>query len=121
MKGSEHIEIRTPPVVQVSLHIAINVDDFFNLGSLIQNLAFVLGFNPSQVRVVEVIAEDKEPLARRRRSIPTASVYNLTTITFELGNPPVENISTPETTSVAEEVAMVGGSNYSVVWTIILG
>ena len=53
IKGSDPIEIRTPPVVQVSLNLAVSIDDFFNVGELIHNLAFALRIDPSRIRVVE--------------------------------------------------------------------
>ena len=119
VKGSDPIEIRTPPVVQVSLDLAVTIDDFFNLGELINNLAFVLRIDPSTIRVVNIIAED-EQLGRRRRNL--LAVSNHTTITLEFGEPPALNVSTPETPTVAEEVAMSGEANNSVdtgVWTHI--
>ena len=53
IKGGDPIEIRTPPVVQVSLSLAVSLDDFFNVGDLIRNLAFVLKIDPSKIRVVK--------------------------------------------------------------------
>jgi len=47
------VEIRTPPVVQVSLSLAVSLDDFFNVGELVKNLAFVLKINPNRIRVVK--------------------------------------------------------------------
>ena len=47
------MEIRTPPVVQISLELAVSLDDFFEVGQLIRNLAFVLRIDPSRIRLVE--------------------------------------------------------------------
>ncbi len=112
VKGSEPIEIRTPPVVQVSLNLAVSIDDFFDPTTLIYNLAFVLKIDVSRIRIVAIVAEDTA--VRGRRSLLAASEYNHTTITLEFGEPPVVNISTPESPSVAEEVAMAGGDDDSV-------
>lgn len=53
IKGSDPVEIRTPPVIQVSLSLAVSIDDFFNIGELIKNLAFVLKIHPDKIRVVK--------------------------------------------------------------------
>ena len=42
-------------MVQVSLNLAVSIDDFFNVGELINNLAFVLRINPSTIRVVKYV------------------------------------------------------------------
>ncbi len=47
------MEIRTPPVVQVSLSLAMSLDDFFDIGELINNLAFVLKIDKTRIRVVK--------------------------------------------------------------------
>lgn len=47
------MEIRTAPVVQVSLSLAVSLDDFFDIGELINNIAFVLGIDKSRIRVVK--------------------------------------------------------------------
>lgn len=53
IKGSDPIEIRTAPVVQVSLTLAVSLDDFFNVGELINNIAFVLRIDKSKIRLVK--------------------------------------------------------------------
>lgn len=47
------MEIRTAPVVQVSMSLAVSIDDFFNIGDLIRNLAFVLRIDPKEIRIVK--------------------------------------------------------------------
>ena len=112
IKGSDPIEVRTAPVVQVSLNLAVSIDDFFSPGALINNLAFVLRIDPSRIRIVKIISEDT-PL-RRRRNLLAANEFNYTTVTFEFGEPPALNVSTPEPPSVAMEIAMTGETNDSV-------
>ena len=51
--GSDPVEIRTAPVIQVSMSLAVSIDDFFNIGDLIKNLAFVLKIDPKEIRVVK--------------------------------------------------------------------
>ena len=47
------MEIRTAPVIQVSMSLAVSIDDFFNIGDLVKNLAFVLKIDPKEIRVVK--------------------------------------------------------------------
>lgn len=47
------MEIRTAPVIQVSLSLAVSIDDFFDVGVLIDNIAFVLNIDKSRIRVVK--------------------------------------------------------------------
>ena len=47
------MEIRTPPVIQVSLSLAVSLDEFFNVGELINNIAFALNIDKSKIRVVK--------------------------------------------------------------------
>ena len=97
MRGSDPVEIRTPPVVQVSLDVTVSLDDFF-LYNLINNLAYVLKINPSHIRVVKIIAEDS---ARRRRNLLSTNVTN--SVTLEFGDPPQMNVSVPEIPPVQDE------------------
>jgi hypothetical protein len=53
VKGSDSVEIRTAPVVQVSLMLAVSIDEFFDIGELINNIAFVLNIDKSRIRVVK--------------------------------------------------------------------
>lgn len=110
IKGSDPIEIRTPPVVQVAVNLAVSIDDFFNLGELIHNLAFVLHIDPQKIRIVDIIAEDTP--TRRRRAL--ANGVNHTTITLEFGDPPTPNITVVDSPSIAEEIALAGATNDSV-------
>jgi len=85
LKGSDPVEIRTPPVVQVSVDLAVGLDDFFESDQFVEYLAFVLRIDVSMIRVVDIVAEDT-PLQRRRRSL--LSSVNMTTIILEIGDSP---------------------------------
>lgn len=91
------MEVRSPPVIRVSFNLVVSIDDFFTT-YLINNLAFVLGIEPSHIRVVNVIAEDS---LRRRRSL--LAVSN-STIVLELGEPAELNITQPITVTVEEQL-----------------
>ena len=84
IKGSDPIEIRTPPVVQVSLDVAVSLDDFFESDRFVEYLAFVLRIDMSMIRVVDVVSEDT-PLQRKRRNLQ--NTVNMT-VTLEIGDPP---------------------------------
>ena len=98
IKGSDPIEIRTPPVVQVSLDIAVSLDDFFESDRFVEYLAFVLRIDISMIRVVNIVSEDT-PLQRKRRNL--LSSVNMT-ISLEIGDTP-QNGSPVTLGSVTDE------------------
>jgi hypothetical protein len=53
-------------VLQVSLDVAVTVDEFFEEDTFVRNMAFVLMIDPARIRVVSII--------RGRRSTDTASL-----------------------------------------------
>ncbi|XP_072027284.1 LOW QUALITY PROTEIN: fibrocystin-L-like [Amphiura filiformis] len=90
IRGSQAVDIVTTPVVLVTFGVpAITVDDFFE-ENLINNLVQFLDVLPSQIRIVEIIAEDSK---RRRRAASEAEVV------IEVGDPPADSIETEEETS----------------------
>ena len=95
------MEIRTPPVVQVALNLAVSVDTFFDPRGILLNLAYVLRIDIRTIRLVNVIAEDSD-MRRKRQAIEDAS--NDTMVVIEIGNLP-ENISTPDVVAVSDQVA----------------
>lgn len=95
------MEIRTPPVVQVALNLAVSVDAFFDPRGILLNLAYVLRIDIRTIRLVNVIAEDSN-MRRKRQAIEDAS--NDTMVVIEIGNLP-ENISTPDVVAVSDQVA----------------
>ena len=103
MRGSDPIQIQTPPVVQVSLTLAVSIDDFF-VQNLISNLAYVLNINPSTIRVVQIIAESA-PFTGKKSLL----AVNDTTLTLELGVPPPNTTAVPITPSVGAKLATSGG------------
>ena len=108
IKGSDAIEIRSPPVIRVSFTLDVTIDDFFTT-YLIDNLAFVLGIEPSSIRVVKVVAEDTP---RPRRSL--LAVDNSSTIVLELGEPAELNITEPVFVMAGDEMDDEEGETDSV-------
>ena len=92
LHGPKPVDIRTTPVVMVTFGVpAVTLDDFFE-ENLIANLVAFLDVEPSQIRIVDIIAEDS--VRRRRRSSGEAEVV------IEIGDPPAESIETPEDEAV---------------------
>ena len=100
VKGDTPIEIRTPPVVVVSLTVTVSFEDFFSPEALLSNLAFVLEIPLSSIRQINVIEEDS-PLGRRKRQVNAGN--GTMEITLELGSAP-KNISTPGVSTVEEQL-----------------
>lgn len=108
IKGSEPVEIKTPPVVQVALDLAVSLDDFFDPDSFVQNVAFVLGIDESSIRVVDVIAEDT-PISKRRRRGLLAEATSSIQMVIEIGDLPAANISQQQPPSIEEQNNEGGG------------
>ena len=85
---------------QVGLSLEVSVDDFFSEDRLVQNLAFLLGIDSSQIRVVSVVMETITKRKRRQ----TGSMTRVD-VEFEIGNPPVSvvTINTTNTTTPDNE------------------
>ena len=69
---------------QVGLSLEVSVDDFFNEDRLVENLAFLLGIDPTQIRVVSVV---RETISKRRRRQDEGTMTRVD-VEFEIGNPP---------------------------------
>eukprot|EP00794_Sanderia_malayensis_P006712 gene6712-7474_t len=91
VKGSEFFEIRTTPVIQLSMGVSttsVSTSDFFKK-NLVKNLAALLGIDPSKVRVMEVISASG---TRRRRATSSLSYVNV-----QIGDPPQTTTNTSAT------------------------
>lgn len=55
LRAGAPVEVRTLPVVQVSLTLAVNIDDFFE-AHFVDNVAATLSIDPARIRVVSVVA-----------------------------------------------------------------
>lgn len=82
IQGTPPVEIRTQPVIQVALDLAVSVADFFDPERLVQNLAFLLGIPDDRIRVVDVV---RESVARKRRQDDTEEMVS---VVIEVGDPP---------------------------------
>ncbi len=91
IRGATPIDIVTTPVIMLTFGVpAVTIDEFFE-ENLINNLVLFLDVKPSQIRIVEVIAEDSK--RRRKRATGEAEVV------FEIGEPPADSIEIEEESS----------------------
>ena len=79
----------------MGLSLEVSVDEFFNEDRLVQNLAFLLGIDSSQIRIVSVVRET----VRKRRQDEGAGSTEQVDVEFEIGNPPVVAMATANTTN----------------------
>ncbi|XP_076045156.1 fibrocystin-L-like [Oratosquilla oratoria] len=79
LRGDHIFEIRTMPVVLLSVGVAVDIDDFFE-ENLVSNLASLLGIDEEYIRVVDVISE--QSAKRKRRAGPLVHVE------IEIGSKP---------------------------------
>jgi hypothetical protein len=72
------VEVRTMPVVAVSLTLSTSVDDFYrNKAAFLSSLAFVLGIDPRRITIVDVVAGSRRGGEGGRRLLagsPAAAV-----------------------------------------------
>lgn len=103
VRGSDPVEIHSPPIVQISLDIAVSIDEFF-LTNLIKNLAFVLNIEFNRIRIVKIVEESPlSGISRRSLLSAATNTSNSSTVTIELGDPPKMNISQPEVVPISVE------------------
>lgn len=81
-------------MLQISLDVTVSIDDFF-LRNLIENLVYILDIDISQIRIVNIIAENI--VKRKRQAIETEVV------TLEVGDPPKLNVSVPDVVQVGDD------------------
>ena len=81
----------------------VSVDDFFNEDRLVQNLAFLLGIDSSQIRVVSVV---RETTTRRRRQDEGTNSMTRIDVEFEIGNPPAATVTMDTTNTTMDNDTM---------------
>jgi cysteine-rich repeat protein len=95
----EFLEIRSMPVVAVSMGVSVSVENFYKVkDTFLSNLAFTLGINVNRITIVDVVSGN----ARRRRNLLQAS----TVVNFELEPDPVFELDVTSL-SVLEDVALI--------------
>ncbi|XP_047483365.1 fibrocystin-L-like [Penaeus chinensis] len=84
--GNHSYDIRTSPVVVLSLGILVTEDDFYEAGEVVRNVALLLNVAPENVRVTDIVREDSRSEERegregregkRRRKRKASAVVNI--------------------------------------------
>jgi hypothetical protein len=72
------VEVRTMPVVAVSLTLSTSIDDFYrNKAAFLSSLAFVLGIDPRRITIVDVVAGSRNSGEGGRRLLTTGAAVSL--------------------------------------------
>merc|ERR1719322_1063061 len=88
LTGGGPVTVKTAPVVVLKFGATISEDDFFNPDTVADNIAALLGIDPSKIKVANIVRENS------KRALETRNSTNSTTINFEvvISNPPVSTI-----------------------------
>jgi len=84
VKGPSFISIKTQPIVVLKLGMTVPIENFFE-ENVVANLAGLLGIDPSNIRVTNIVREGST--GRKKRSGDT-----ITEVQFEIGPPPLDNL-----------------------------
>lgn len=91
VRGDYPVDIRTAPVIMVTFGVpSTELDDFYE-EDLVDNLADYLDIDESQIRIVDVIAEDSAARRRRRRAVSEGFFE----VDVEIGDGPAASIELP--------------------------
>ncbi|XP_048585401.1 fibrocystin-L isoform X2 [Nematostella vectensis] len=84
LRGGEPVDIRTMPIIQLSIGIkAVRIDEFFEK-NFVANLAALLGIDKSRIRIVEIVGASR----RRRRMVSSKAMF----VCIDIANPPLTSI-----------------------------
>merc|ERR1711970_1621212 len=100
VRGPATCDIKTQPVVVLKLGITVDEDEFFNADSIVGNIAGLLGIDPANIRVTNIVREGS---VRRRRSAETLDLQ------FEIAPAPANELNEQE--FVPEEVTYTTPAN----------
>merc|ERR1712117_490286 len=84
VKGPSTIEIKTQPIVVLKLGMTVPIENFFE-ENVVANLAGLLGIDPSNIRVTNIVREGST--GRKKR--PEGDVLG---VEFEIGPPPLDDL-----------------------------
>merc|ERR1719320_1050902 len=84
VKGPSTIEIKTQPIVVLKLGMTVPIENFFE-ENVVGNLAGLLGIDPANIRVTNIVREGST--GRKKRSTET-----VTGVEFEIGPPPSDTL-----------------------------
>jgi len=84
VKGPATIEIKTQPIVVLKLGMTVPIENFFE-ENVVANLAGLLGIDPSNIRVTNIVREGST--GRRKRA-----EGDVVGVEFEIGPPPQDTL-----------------------------
>ena len=85
VKGPTVIDIKTQPIVVLKLGMTVDIENFFEQ-DVVNNLAGLLGIDPKNIRITNIVREGS--VGRRRKRADASPVE----LEFEIGPPPTETI-----------------------------
>merc|ERR1719347_121004 len=86
VKGPSFISIKTQPIVVLKLGMTVPIENFFE-ENVVANLAGLLGIDPSNIRVTNIVREGST--GRKKRSDDQGDVLG---VEFEIGPPPSDTL-----------------------------
>jgi hypothetical protein len=57
IKGPATCDIKTQPVVILKMGVTVDIDSFFDADSIVSNIAGLLGIDPANIRVTNIVRE----------------------------------------------------------------
>ena len=98
-----YVEVRTMPVVAVSLTLSTSIDDFYrNKAAFLSSLAFVLGIDPRRITIVDVVAGSRRGGESWRRVLAGGAGA---AVSLEIVPEPVVSFAQVRTSQTGERLA----------------
>merc|ERR1719350_974003 len=85
VKGPSTIEVKTQPIVVLKLGMTVPIENFFE-SNVVGNLAGLLGIDPSNIRVTNIVREGSVSGRKKREE------GDIIGVEFAIGPPPVETL-----------------------------
>jgi len=101
VKGPATCDIKTQPVVVLKMGVTVDEAEFFNPDTIVANIAGLLGIDPANIRVTNIVREGS--VRRKKRAAETLDLQ------FEIAEPPSDELDEQE--FVPEEVTYTTPAN----------
>ena len=93
IKGPATCDIKTQPVVVLKMGVTVDIDSFFDADSIVSNIAGLLGIDPANIRVTNIVREGS---VRRKRSGDSRSGQETIDLDFQIAEPPSDELDEQE-------------------------
>ena len=105
--STDFIEIKSMPVVQVSMGVSTSVADFYKIkDTFLSSLAGILGIDPTRITIVDVVAGNARRRSRVRRLLSRSLLEESTVVNFEVEPSPLIELQTTQTTVFEDAVSL---------------